>query len=219
MRAKGTKIKQPQICPQPDSTTSRTYAKKASAVMATMDDTVDLTKSSDDERGQRGEEVPFDSRGDGRASIKAASYPAKRPKLVELDRNVLMSSAAPRAPMPVDSASSGSDSDSAGPSCREKGSTSKQQRTLFLASIGNLSDRTLQQMLFNRRFFFRLIPHQFAAVRFVAGVPYDYPTITDKANGALKVMNFPAPQTHGAILADQMGLNLVAARRILLPST
>jgi hypothetical protein len=73
MRAKGTKIKQPQICPQPDSTTSRTYAKKASAVMATMDDTVDLTKSSDDERGQRGEEVPFDSRGDGRASIKAAS--------------------------------------------------------------------------------------------------------------------------------------------------
>ena len=65
--------------------------------MATMDDTVDLTKSSDDERGQRGEEVPFDSRGDGRASIKAASYPAKRPKLVELDRNVLMSLAAPRA--------------------------------------------------------------------------------------------------------------------------
>jgi hypothetical protein len=54
--------------------------------------------------------------------------------------------------------SSDSESDNAGPSCREKGSTSKQQRTLFLASIGNLSDRALQQMLFKRRFFFRLKP-------------------------------------------------------------
>ena len=57
-----------------------------------------------------------------------------------------------------DSSGSGSESDSAGPSCREKGSTSKQQRTLLLASIGNLSDRALQQMLFKRRFFFRLKP-------------------------------------------------------------
>jgi len=83
---------QPQICPQLVKKNKTSLSKVAltrkegtSAEKVAMDDTVDLTKSSDEEMGGGGEEAPSGSRRDGLASVKAA----KRQKLVELDPNVL----------------------------------------------------------------------------------------------------------------------------------
>jgi hypothetical protein len=92
----------------------------------------------------------------------------------------------------------------------------QEQQCEILASIVKPTDKALQKLLLNQDFQFTLLPHQFLAVRKVAGVPDSFPlhpasqvqnVLEAKMHEAIRGLNLEVNKctNKGVLIADDMG--------------
>ena len=87
----------------------------------------------------------------------------------------------------------------------------QEQQCEILASIVKPADKALQKLLLNQDFQFTLLPHQFLAVRKVAGVPGTFPL-----HPGSQVVNVEEAKMHEAIRGLDLEVNKCTNKGVLI---